>query len=314
MQTLCTIITASHLPFAKVLYTSLQKHIPGTSLQVLVIDEINFISVNDFVIHKINSLTNSPFFKEIEKKYAQTNSDKFRWALKPIFMGYLLQKGFTKVIFVDPDLYFVSKFDFLFDELDVNNVLLTPHWANTDPIKNEDSLFAILRGGLFNAGFIGVNTKGINSITWWSELCHYKVENRKELGLYDDQKYLDILPVQFDNVKIIKHQGCNLASWNIDTCKREMIDGRLLINKKFEPVFIHFAKDTITNIINRNDILLSPYLDEYVNALQAENFDLLKNLDNLDLDKFSSLNYSIKHKLRLRSRFKRFLFKLAEKL
>lgn len=311
MQTFCTIITTSHLSFAKVFFTSLQKHIPGTRLQVLIVDDSNATSSENFTIYTLRSIKDQPTFKEIEKKYAHTNADYFRWALKPLFISYLLSKGFNKVLYADADLYFVNNFPFLFDELDNNNVILTPHWANTNPIENEDSLFSVLRGGLFNAGFIGVNTAGKKAIDWWTDMCHYKIEKKKELGLYDDQKYLDLLQVQFEKVKIIKHQGCNLASWNIDTCKREMINGKLYINKKFEPVFIHFAKDTIVNILNKNDALLKPFLDEYVNALKIENFDLLKDLDTSE---FTTFAYSIKHKLGLRTRIKRFFFRLAENL
>ena len=314
MQTVCTIITADYLPLAKVLHASLQKHLPGTSLQVLVVDKNNYTSTDSLIIHSIDSLANSAYFAGIQKKYGQTNADYFRWALKPVFIGYLLEKGFTKVLFADPDLYFVSNFEFLFAELDKSNVLLTPHWANIDPVDNEDSLLAVLKGGLYNAGFIGVNKNGADAMTWWAGLCHYKTEDLTGLGLFVDQKYLDILPVQFENVQVIKHRGCNLASWNIDTSKREVVNGKLLINKTFEPVFIHFAKDTIVNIINRNDELLKPYLDEYIDALQGENFDLLKNLTNFDPTKYSSPLYKLKYRLRLRTRLKRFFFKSAEKL
>ena len=195
-----------------------------------------------------------------------------------------------------------------------SSVLLTPHWNNINPLEFEDGLFSIMRNGMFNAGFIGAAKNGIPAMKWWAGMCHYKMDRQVELGIYDDQKYLDLLPVEFPGSGILRHQGCNLASWNIDTCKREIINGKLMINKIYEPVFIHFAKDTITNILNRNDELLKPYLDEYIQALQNENFDLLKNLDNLDHAKFNSSLYSIKHKLRLRTRLKRFLFRLAEKL
>ena len=311
MQTFCTIITAKHLTFAKTLFSSLDKRSPGTALQVLVVDKNKFSSSANFIIHQTDTIIVHPFLKKIEAKYAHTNSDHFRWALKPVFISYLLKEGFSKVIFVDPDLYFVSDFTFLFDELETSNVLLTPHWANMNPVENEENLFAVLRGGLYNAGFIGVNQKGFKAINWWTEMCHYKMERRQDLGIYDDQKYLDMLPVQFDGVHILKHQGCNLASWNIDTCKREMINGKLMINKLYEPVFIHFAKDTIVNILNRNDALLKPYLDEYSAVLQKEGVDLLKDTDH---SKFDSSIYAVKHKLRLRTRIKRFFFRLAEKL
>jgi len=292
----------------------MQKHLPGTSLQVLVVDEHTDQSAGNFVLHRVDTLAESAYFKGIQKKYGQTNPDYFRWALKPVFIGTLLEKGFTKVLFTDPDVYFVGNFSFLFDALDTSNVLLTPHWANTDPTENEDSLLAVLKGGLYNAGFVGANSSGAEAMNWWAGMCHYKTEDRKELGLFVDQKYLDILPVQFEKVEVIKHRGCNLASWNIDTSKRELVNGQLLINGSFEPVFIHFAKDTIVNILNRNDAYLKPYLDEYISALQKENFDLLKKLPDLNPGKYNSPLYLIKYRLRLRTRLKRFFFKLAEKL
>ena len=314
MNTFCTIITADHLPFAKVLQESLQKNVPGTLLQVLVIDNNNLPSSQNLVIHTIETVLTSPVARGIYNKYAHTNPDHFRWALKPVFISYLLQNGFDKVIFADPDIYFVNNFSFLFDELDTNNILLTPHWANLNPLKNESSLIDVMRGGLYNAGFIGANKKGMEAINWWAESCHYKTEKNQELGLFDDQKYLDILPVQFPDVKIIKHPGCDLASWNVATSKREILNGKLVINRQYEPVFIHFAKETIVNILNRNDQLLYPHLEEYIQQLKKEGFDLPANYKDLDFSKYHSPFFKLKHRLRLRTRFKRFLFKLAEKL
>lgn len=314
MNTFCTIITADHLPFAKVLYASLQKYVPDTSLQVLIIDKNNFTSSQNFTIHSIDSVVTSPVAKGIYKKYAHTNTDHFRWALKPVFISYLLQNGFDKVIFTDPDIFFVNNFSFLFDELDASNILLTPHWANLNPVENEGSLLDLLRGGLFNAGFIGANKKGKEAIDWWAEMCHYKMEINITSGLYDDQKYLIILPVHFPDVKILKHQGCNLASWNVQTCKREIINGKLLLNQHFEPIFIHFNRETIVNILNRNDKLLHPFLEEYIQLFKNEGFDLENNYKTLDFSKFNSPFLKLKYKLLLRTRLKRFLFKLAERL
>jgi hypothetical protein len=314
MKSFCTIITADYLPFAKVLHASLQKNVPGTSLQVLVIDKNDFTSHQSFTIHSIDNVITSPVAKGIYKKYAHTNPDHFRWALKPVFISYLLQNGFDKVIFADPDIYFVNNFGFLFEELESNNILLTPHWANLNPMKNEGSLFDVLRDGLFNAGFIGANKKGIEAINWWSEMCHYKIEKKNELGLFDDQKYLDILPAQFPDVKILKHQGCNLASWNVETSKRESINGKLIINQQFEPIFIHFSKETIVNILNRNDKLLYPFLEEYIQLLKNNGFDLPNNYNKFYFSKYNSLFFKLKHKIRLRTRIKIFLFKLAQRL
>ena len=314
MHVFCTIITKDHLPLAKALHASLNRQTKDTVLKVLVVDgEISPVNDGPAFLYP-GDLESNEFFRLIEKKYAHTNADQFRWALKPVLIGHLLKEGYSKVIFLDPDLYFVNNFQFLIDLLDLHAVVLTPHWADLDVINSEDSVLSVLRNGLFNAGFVAASRQGLTAIEWWAAMCHYKTEKKPELGIYDDQKYLDMLPVQFDNVHILKHQGCNLASWNIITCKREITGGRLMINQVYEPVFIHFAKDTVVNILNRNDALLQPYLDEYMQLLSGNGFDLLGNIYKFTFSQYDSPVYKIKHKIRLRTRFKRFLYKLAEKL
>ena len=171
-----------------------------------------------------------------------------------------------------------------------------------------------MQDGLYNAGFIGANKNGTGALNWWAEMCHFKIEKDPEHGFFVDQKYLDMLPVLFEDIKIISHKGCNLASWNVDTCKREIINGKLIINRQFEPIFIHFARETIANILNRNDKLLYPFLEEYIQLLKKEGFDLRNNYTDIDFSKFHSPFLILKHKLLLRTRVKRFLFKLAERL
>jgi hypothetical protein len=292
----------------------MKKYAPDISLQVLVVGKNDFSSSENFVIHAVDSLLASPVAKGIYQKYAHTNPSQFRWALKPVFIAHLLQNGFDKVIFTDADMYFVSHFKFLFDELDTSHVLLTPHWANLDPFENEGSLKDVLHGGLYNAGFVGVNQNGKDAMQWWAEMCHYKTEEDPAMGLFYDQKYLNILPVQFDGIKIVKHQGCNLASWNVQTCKREIMNGKLMINGIFEPVFIHFNSETIANILRRNDKHLYPFLEEYIQLFSNVGYDLKGNYKNLDFSKFNSPFLKLKYKLLIRTRFKRFLFKLAERL
>lgn len=314
MKTFCTIITSDYLPFANVLFCSLQKHTSEINLQVLIVDDNNFSSSGGITVHRMNEVIRSAIGRNIVKKYTHSSSDHFRWAMKPVFISYLLQNGFDKVIYLDPDIYFVNSFDFLFKQLDQSSIILTPHWSNIEPAANETGLLQVLQDGLFNAGFVGSNKNGLDALRWWAEACHFKTEKNVQHGLYVDQKYLDILPVYFDNVEILKHRGCNLASWNVTTCKREIINGKLTINGEFEPVFIHFAKETIANIINHNDPHLRPYLEEYAGLLKQQNFNLEERFDWLDFSKMNSKTVQLKHKLRLRTRLKRFLYNLSQKI
>lgn len=314
MRTYCTIITPDYLPLAKVLHASIQKYDRGCSFHIFSTGEISAPLPGNMKLVTENEIAADPVFHAIQRKYAHTNTDFYRWALKPVLLSHLSQKGFEKLVFLDPDIFFTGDPGFILQLLDTYSIILTPHWADIDIINNPDSLFSVLRGGLFNGGFMAVTPKALPALSWWAGMCHFKTEKNQELGVYVDQKYLDLFPVQFDDVHILRHQGCNLASWNIQSCKRELVNGELRINGKFDPVFIHFANDTIDNILNRNDQLLKPYLDEYTELLKKEGFDLLgKSRQGMKVRSQSPF-YRFKHNIRIRTRLKRWLFKLAEKL
>lgn len=314
MNTFCTIITADYIPFARVLFHSLEKQQPGCLLHIFIAGEHSASLPENIIPVTAAEIARNPLFRSVEKKYAHTSADLFRWSMKPILIGYLLDKGYDKVIYVDPDIYFVGDFGFILELLGSHAVVLTPHWADLDITLNEDSVLSILRNGIFNAGFIGVSQKGQEHMKWWAGMCHFKMEKREDLGVYVDQRYLDLLQVQFENVHVLENQGCNLAAWNIQSCKRALKDGRLLINGKFEPVFIHFTGDTIINIVNRNDALLKDYLDEYYRLLADNGMDLLQKPETIASLKYESVHYKLRHRLKIQTRLKRFFYRLAEKL
>jgi len=315
-DTFCTIVDKKNLPFAHTLFFSAKKFDKNISLQVLIVDS-DLVTITDqrenIIYHPIKSVLRSEIANKIYNKYSSTNIDHLRWALKPIFLIHLLQLGYKKVIFVDPDVFFVGAYHFLFSKLDHSNILLTPHWSNIDPLKSENSLYSILIAGLYNAGFVASNSKGIKALTWWAEVCHYKMDRQKELGVFDDQRYLDILPIEFDGVEILKHRGCNLACWNIDTCQRKIVNGKLLINEFFEPIFIHFNQATIQHIVDGFDPHLKNYFDEYKRILNEYGVKL-NDFKNVYSNKILFLFQRLKGYLLIRTRLKRFLFQQAEKL
>lgn len=314
-HTFCTIITSDFLPFAKVLLASLKKYDKTIQLAVLFNTAVPAKnSHNGITFFEPQNLIHTPFLKEIEKKYAHTNPDHFRWALKPVFIHFLLEKGYNKVVYVDPDIFFVGDYSFLFKQLDEAAVLLTPHWRDANPLDYEENFITLFKDGLYNAGFIGASSKAKEALNWWAGLCSYKIEKNLSKGLFDDQRYLDVMPVMFSNIEVLKHKGCNISYWNMNVSKREFLNNKLTIDNIYEPVFIHFTKDTVVNIINRNDILLKPYLDEYFELLQAEGIDTDTAWGTFNQKKYETQFYTTKHKIRLRTRIKRFLFRLSEKL
>lgn len=258
MSNFCTTSTVSHLyktyaladsiaPFGGVLHVLLIDGSPDNTTEIP--QNIHFFSLKNLT-EKIG--------EKIISKYK--NKDKLRWALKPVFLTFLLRK-YSKVIYVDNDIFFFSDFSFLFEKLEKKAVLLTPHFYDANPQKNQNWLEANFRVGLYNAGFIGVNSKAIPFLNWWANCCLYNIKKAYWRGLFDDQKYLDLVPILFDEVEIIKHRGCNLAGWNYASYPQELAKNAINL------IFIHFAELSLIEFSKPESYWYKSYIN-YVDSLK----------------------------------------------
>ncbi|RYF82651.1 MAG: hypothetical protein EON98_11115 [Chitinophagaceae bacterium] len=262
-------------------------------------------------VYKVSQLAKVNNAAEILVKYNQ-EADHLRWALKPVFLQYLL-KQLDSVIYLDNDIHFFSSFNFLFEELNNHSMLLTPHWSSFDPLPHTSDFELNFKIGLFNAGFVGVNRGAMKALNWWTEVCLFKMSKDTSEGYFVDQRYLDLLPIIDENIGIVRHQGCNVGGWNIHQNKRYSVDGKVLINDKYPVVFVHFNQSTFDQISQGNDPLLKPYLQQYRNSFQSLGF----NFDELFSGRIATGQSSIKKlktSLRLRTRLKQLVFKLYQKL
>ena len=273
VHTFCTIITNNYLPYANTLLASIRKFNSNINFNVIfsnVSDSVEIISPSkdgQTYYHFTNDLCQSGVGKQIFDKYSGFNSDAFRWSMKPVFLNYLIRKKkYEKVIYVDCDIFFFNQYMYLFEELNNYSVLLTPHWRSKDPIMDYDNFKCLFKDGLYNGGFIGINKNGVSAMDWWARACLLSCAKGEFEGQFDDQAYLNLLPVYFDHVKILKHQGCNVAVWNKIECKRVMQpDGTIKINDRYPIVFIHFVKKVFWD----SDVQLNGYLHQFLETLKA---------------------------------------------
>ena len=200
---------------------------------------------------------------------------------------------------MDPDLFFYQDYSFLFEKLESSHAIITPHWRNFSPEINNGFLENFSKGQ-YNAGFVGVSADGIGIVDWWASACLFNCLKYPSLGLYDDQKYLDAIPVFFPKIEILRHQGCNVAFWNIDMCVRTVVEDEIKINNKFPIVFIHFTKSTIRAILFGKDKILLEHLLKYESTLKKykEGF----TLQNIEPDR------------RIDEKLKTFLYKKIDSL
>jgi hypothetical protein len=293
MNHFCTITTSDHLYKVFALRDSLLRYDNNTTLHVLVIDDLESeTDVAGIRIYRVADLSGEDTVQKIASKYKR-NKDRLRWSLKPSFLKFLLGKDdITKAIYLDNDLFFYNNYDFLFSYLDQHSFLLTPHYYDRSPEHDQNWLEANFRAGLFNAGFIGVNKNAIGTLQWWAECCLYRCKKSAFRGTFDDQKYLDLIPVMCEDAMILRHQGCNVAEWNRFLCLREVVKGTVLINGVWPIIFIHFNNTTIREIMDGNEPQLTGYFDLYIEALKKyrpgiQPTDLYRSKATLDLIKYS---------------------------
>jgi len=266
--TFCTIITSDYFGYSQALYDTLKQFHNNVTLYVLVVDDeikSDLAGIKTIGLGDLKSIGNA---KKLIKKYGKDHRSALRWTLKPILLKYLLtEKDIDKILFVDPDLGFFGDYSFLFEKLDTKNVLLTPHWREIYPSKDQEQFQLVFKEGLYNAGFFGVNKYGLDALDWWAEACLEECSKDVTPGFFVDQSYLNVLPVYFDEVEVLTHQGCNLAAWNRKVCKRSKEDGEPIVNKQFPVVFIHFTPSTIRGILSSKDKHLRNYLRTYLSLL-----------------------------------------------
>src|SRR5262245_4946108 len=109
MNTFCTIITADYYPKAFALYKSLVQFDTSVQMQVLIADNktVTVLTVAPGIkLITANELSGYSLVNDLYKKYGHSDMDAFRWSLKPVFISYLLENGFEKVLYSDCDMFF----------------------------------------------------------------------------------------------------------------------------------------------------------------------------------------------------------------
>jgi hypothetical protein len=183
---------------------------------------------------------------------------------------HLLQAGYDRVIHLDNDLFFFSDPRFLFEEMDQGHVLLTPHWRTLDPEEDVYEFRNNFTDGIYNAGFVGATQTASAALHWWAKVCRHRIDKGLDKGYFLDQRYLDLLPTYFPPARILPHQGCNVAFWNLRNLKHVEVDGEVLINGKWPIVFIHFTHSLIKTIMEAGrEHTLASHLHAYTDALSG---------------------------------------------
>lgn len=163
-------------------------------------------------------------------------------AVKPFVLRHLLGIGYEQVIYLDPDTFFLESLD-LAGIIGDSALTLTPH--RLSPVPDDDNFpnyRDFLQSGAYNLGFISVgdNPECLKFLDWWSEMVTLNCVSKPSVGLFTDQKWIDLVPSLFE-ARINKHPGLNVAYWNLDERLISRGEGGYLVNKESHLIFLHLS-------------------------------------------------------------------------
>lgn len=243
-RAICTIIAKNYLAFARTLAQSFLAFHPEDKCYVLVVDDFaGYIEPADerFEIVRLSEL-NIPNLRDFCFKYDVT---ELCTAVKAHLLAYLLrEKQLRSLLYLDPDILVTAPLDEMYRRLGTYDIVLTPHLDADYP---DDGLLPddgyILRAGQFNLGFIGVNASdnARSFLKWWQAKLYKRCIVDLLNGYFVDQKFIDFVPIFFQNFLVETGVGYNVAYWNLHSRRVSYESGVWKCNGDGPLYFFHFS-------------------------------------------------------------------------
>ncbi|GAB3927661.1 glycosyl transferase [Mucilaginibacter myungsuensis] len=236
---------------------------------------------------------------------------EYCWTCTPSTIRYCIDKfQLNACTYVDADLYFYKDPQLLIDEMDDNDVLITPH--NYHPKYDQSAL-----AGIYCVQFVPFkNTPNGNEVlNWWVNACLQWCYARHEDGKMGDQKYLDSWPYMFDGVYICNNKYAGLAPWNALNYAEEK-------DVRDKAIFYHYHDlQYLSNgswFLGGYDIpdhIVEQFYKPYISLLKdiAAGSSVVNSLNIVDAEKFNLITTKYKlgiYKLELQAAFKKFIHAL----
>lgn len=215
-----TSIAPNYLPKARILAGLVKRHSPEARFCVWVADfELPSWAGQVEEFDEVFTLRDLPL-GNVEGWAFKHSLVELCTAVKGFALETLLARpDCTAVFYFDPDVVVFSPLEELAVELQGGSVLLTPHLTEPESTLEAvlDNEGAALRHGIYNLGFLAVrnDAEGKRFAQWWSArlaaLCYDDIP----MGLFTDQRWVDLAPAFFASVTIVRDPGWNVATWNL---------------------------------------------------------------------------------------------------
>jgi glycosyltransferase involved in cell wall biosynthesis len=248
-----TIIAPNRRHYARALTASLIEQHPTWDRYVLLVDSGSAVEAEpDCTTVSLDALA-LPQPKRFAFRYTIL---ELSTAVKPWMFAYLFALGYERVVYLDPDIVLFSPLAELDAVAPATLLLLTPHLTGSIEGDDHPSERAILQAGTYNLGFLAVWRQPATAgfLEWWQSRLEFQCLAEVERGLFVDQKWLDLAPGLFPGVAVLRHDGWNVAYWNLRQRTVRRDGDRLTVNGV--PLrFLHFSgvEPTTPGFVSRHD-------------------------------------------------------------
>jgi len=239
-----TTCSANHLAQAKSLGDSLLSFNPGYKLMIGLVDKLdNRVDPGFYYPHELVEV-GALHISEFAEMYQRYTTLELNCALKCFFLHYAIETCQPDILFfLDSDILVFDSFMFLEEQLSDHSILITPHITEPYPDdQRRPQEKEILKTGIFNGGFLGLkNDENSHALLdWWKPRMVDQCYERPKEGLNVDQKWLELVPLYFKNVKVISHEGCNVAYWNLHQKQIRKQGNKYFVNNQ-PLIFFHYS-------------------------------------------------------------------------
>lgn len=215
---ICTIVCRNYVAQARVLARSFRAVYPDGECVALVLDATE---VGEYCDEPFRPLLVSDLgISDFEIMAGIYEAIELSTAVKPWLLAWMDREfgDRSPIAYFDPDIRIASRLVELEAMLEDNWAVLIPHFTRPLPLDDKTpSEQAILLAGTYNLGFIGLRRDPElgTFLAWWQErlarLCKVDPPN----GFFVDQRFVDLVPGLFERVGILRHDGYNVAYWNL---------------------------------------------------------------------------------------------------
>jgi hypothetical protein len=229
-----TIVAKNYLSFARVLAESFHRLHRNVPFFVLLADEPDgYVDLSQEPFHTVQlSELDIPRLERFRFHYAQ---QPLTYASTPYLLSALLNRGFTRLIFIKQESLVLGELWPVFEILEKASIVLTPHLveplAGADRIERE---LNILQSGTFNVGMLGIAATPVATrfLAWWQDRVHAHCRHAIGAGMHYEQRWLDLVPGLFGDVRVLRDPVYNVGHWNLPDRAITVVDDLVLVNRE----------------------------------------------------------------------------------